>query len=179
MIVFFCEVATPFASHFVEQGNCVSGAAPALWAALCHSADWQVRRQVTDNASLSTANGRAGRWGRIIILLPGQPPLNECVSGMQPDVESYIRGWRAGVRLWRGSEKGSHRERDFSHCTSKQDTRICHICNAQKVFVDRIFWQKPFFFQDNANCQPLLLRLSVWRIFPPHAPWLMWLVGCE
>lgn len=94
------------------MGNCVSGAAPALWAWWCCSADWQVRRRVTDKTARSAANGSAGGWGRIVTPLPGQPPLNECVRGMRPD-GSYITGWRAGLRLWRGSDKGSSGERDF------------------------------------------------------------------
>lgn len=92
--------------------NCVSGAAPARWAWLCCSADWQVRQQVTDETAHSVANGSTRRWGRIVTLLSWQQPLNECVHGMWPD-GGYITGWWAGWRLWRGSDKGSNGERFF------------------------------------------------------------------
>lgn len=127
------------------MGNCVSGAAPVCWALLCHSADWQVRQRVAGKASCSESNSSTGGWRRIITLLPREPPLNECVGGMRPD-GSYITDWREGVRLWRGSDKGSNEEGIFFfHCTlfiyisqlrfvrhttvPSQDSLICVVFN--------------------------------------------------
>lgn len=114
-VVFLVQLP-PQAPPLCWMGNCVSGAAPALSAWLCCSPDWQVRQRVKDETAHSAANGSAKRWGRITILLLRQPPLNECVHGMRPD-GGYITGRRAGLRLWRGSVKGSNGEKGFFfHC---------------------------------------------------------------
>lgn len=132
--------------------NCVSGAAPALWAWLCCSADWQVRRQVTDKAARSAANGRAGGWGRNVTLLPRQPPLNECVHGMWPDW-GYITGWGEGWGSGGGAIKGAVEKGTFFfhsplfiyilqlHFVSQQEfyptKTLKYVTYTQKVYVDR------------------------------------------
>lgn len=93
-----------------------------------------------------------GEGGSPHWMLPGQPPLNECVRGMGPDF-SYITGWRAGVRLWRGSEqrKGFF-QLHFIYLYPAvvlrwlagifpNDTLKYVICSAQKSLFRQIFFQ--------------------------------------
>lgn len=92
--------------------NCVSGAVLALWAWRCCSADWQVRRRVTGKAACSAANGsaRGVREDRHTVT---KTTTFEWVCSWNAARQQLYNRLKGGVRLWRGSDKGSSGERDF------------------------------------------------------------------
>lgn len=94
-IKFFAKLLSQEPPPLLNGKLCQWSSFGSLWARLCRSADWQVRRRVTVKAAILAANGIEGGWGMIVKPFPRQPPLNERVHGMRPDC-SYITGWREG-----------------------------------------------------------------------------------
>lgn len=132
-----------------------------LWAWPLHSADWQVKRQVTGKVPLPAANGGSEVFRQDLQVLPRQPPLNECVRGMRPD-SSYITLLRRG----RGSSIEAARRKAFSSGLNLFIS-LCFNCQLEFYLTLRVPPKHLMYMEIKSKIR-ILRIMSVSNLFVTH-----------